>query len=166
MTLKLMTQDTTVKAHEYTDSISISDGSAQSMAVRARPEQSTHKGPHDTHALPPQDPCVEFAIKPGDSPEPEPEAGGLYDQSRHYCIILQRLADAICAQTRVASRRSIARVEAKAMVQKEDSCLKFERTIADTPTTVSILIISFRLMSRPRPPPTPQLHLALHRSIA
>ena len=58
-----------------THSISMSGGSVQLIVVRARPEQSTHRAPHDTHALPLQDPGVKLVSEPGDSPEPDPDAG-------------------------------------------------------------------------------------------
>ena len=50
-------------------------GSVQLIVARVRPEQSTHRAPQDTHALPLQDHGAKLVSEPGASPEPEPEAG-------------------------------------------------------------------------------------------
>ena len=53
----------------------MSGGRVQLIVVRARPEQSTHRAPHDTHALPLHVHGVKLVSEPGASPEPDPEAG-------------------------------------------------------------------------------------------
>ena len=60
----------------------MSGGRVQLIVVRARPEQSTHRAPHETHALPLHVHGAKLASEPGDSPEPEPEAVRVNDDAR------------------------------------------------------------------------------------
>ena len=146
----------------------MSGGSVQLIVVRARPEQSKHRAPHDTHDLLLQDPGVKLASEPGDSPEPEPEAVIVNDDARtkiNHTVSRGGKAGADeCGKQQEHGARDLMM---QRVVKEEEEFDRSYCRMTYLPISIAMIFIhSFRLVRGPGPPPGPQLHLPLYRRIA